>query len=90
MNERVKRLRMQSFETPITISAERAELITEFYRENIGKYSVPMMRAKALEYLYRNQTIYIGDDELIVGERGHLPRESYSVLAGADHARAHF
>jgi hypothetical protein len=53
MNERVQRLRTESLETPITISVERAELITDFYRENIGKYSTPMMRAKALEYLYR-------------------------------------
>lgn len=74
MNERVQRLRTESFDTPITISAERAELITDFYRENIGKYSVPMMRAKALEYLYQNQAVYIGEDELIVGERGPRPR----------------
>ena len=74
MNERVTRLRKKSTETPITISVERAELITEFYRENIGKYPVPVMRAKALEYLYENQTLYIGEDELIVGERGPYPR----------------
>jgi trans-4-hydroxy-L-proline dehydratase len=74
MNERVTRLRKKSTETPITISAERAELITEFYRENIGKYPVPIMRAKALAYLYENQTLYIGEDELIVGERGPYPR----------------
>lgn len=74
MNERVERLRTESFETPITISGERAKLVTEFYRENIGKFSVPMMRAKALEYLYQNQILYIGEDELVVGERGHKPR----------------
>ena len=74
MNERVTRLRTESFETPITISAERAELITDFYHKNIGKYSTPMLRAKALEHLYRNQTLYIGEDELIVGERGPAPR----------------
>jgi pyruvate formate-lyase/glycerol dehydratase family glycyl radical enzyme len=74
MNERVTRLRTESFETPITISAERAALITDFYRENIGRYSTPMMRAKALEHLYGNQTVYIGEGELIVGERGPCPR----------------
>jgi formate C-acetyltransferase len=74
MNARVQRLRTASSETPIAISAERAERITDFYRENIGKYSVPMMRAKALEHLYRSQTVYIGDGELIVGERGPRPR----------------
>jgi pyruvate formate-lyase/glycerol dehydratase family glycyl radical enzyme len=74
MNERVTRLRTESFETPITISVERAALITDFYRENIGRYSTPMMRAKALEHLYGNQTVYIGEGELIVGERGPCPR----------------
>ena len=47
MNKRVSRLRKESFETPVTLSTERAELMTAFYRENIGKYSVPVMRAKA-------------------------------------------
>ena len=74
MNERVRRLRTESFETPITISAERSELITDFYQANIGKYSSPMIRAKALEHLYANQTVYIGEDELVVGERGPAPR----------------
>jgi formate C-acetyltransferase len=32
------------------------------------------MRAKAFEYLYANQTIYIGDGELIVAERGPYPK----------------
>ena len=48
MNDRVKRLRDASHDTPITISAERAELITDFYRENIGRFPVPVMRARAL------------------------------------------
>jgi trans-4-hydroxy-L-proline dehydratase len=74
MNERVHRLRTESMATPITISAERAELITEFYSENIGKFSIPMMRAKALAHLYQNQSLHIGQDELIVGERGPRPR----------------
>jgi len=74
MNERVNKLRQESYEAPVTISAERAVLITDFYRDNIGKYSVPVMRAKAFEHLCRHQTIYIGDGELIVGERGPKPK----------------
>ncbi len=74
MTERVRRLREASAATPITISTERAELVTDFHREHMGKFSVPVMRAKTLEYLYRHQTIYIGEDELIVGERGPSPR----------------
>ena len=60
MNERVTRLRRESFETPVSISAERAELVTDFYREHIGKYSIPMMRAKALEYLYSHRRFISG------------------------------
>jgi len=74
MNERVNKLRRKSYEAPVTISAERAVLITDFYRDNIGRYSVPVMRAKAFEHLCRHQTIYIGDGELIVGERGPRPK----------------
>ncbi len=74
MTERVQRLRTESLETPITISAERAELMTDFYRENIGRHSTPMLRARALEHLYRHQTVHVGADELIVGERGPSPR----------------
>jgi pyruvate formate-lyase/glycerol dehydratase family glycyl radical enzyme len=74
MTERVSRLREESYQAEVSLSTERAELITEFYRENIGKYSVPVMRAKAFEYLYRHQCIYIGEGELIVGERGPRPK----------------
>ena len=74
MNERIERLRRASREAPVRVSAERARLITEFYRENAGKHPVPLMRAKAFEHLCRHQTITIGDDELIVGERGPAPK----------------
>ena len=74
MNARVERLRQASYDTPVVLSSERARLITEFYREHIGKYSVPVMRARAFEHLCRHQTIYIGPDELIVGERGPAPK----------------
>ncbi len=74
MNERVARLRQASFEAEPSISTERAVWITRFYRENIGKWSVPVMRAKAFEYLYENQALYLGEGELIVGERGPRPK----------------
>ena len=74
MTERVSRLREESYQAEVSLSTERAELITEFYRENIGKYSVPVMRARAFEHLFRHQHIFIGDGELIVGERGPRPK----------------
>ncbi len=74
MNDRIEYLRKESYEAPVTLSTERAELITEFYKENYGKYPVPVMRALALKYLCENKTIYIGKYELIVGERGPFPK----------------
>jgi len=74
MNERVSRLRDQSFSTDPAISSERAELITEFYRENEGKFPAPIMRALAFKHLCANKKLYLGDDELIVGERGPAPK----------------
>ncbi len=48
--------------------------MTEFYQENQGRYSAPVMRARAFLHLCRHKTIYIGQDELIVGERGPAPK----------------
>ncbi|MGB3564126.1 MAG: pyruvate formate lyase family protein, partial [Thermoanaerobaculia bacterium] len=73
MRDRVAHLRQHSVETRPFISAERARLLTEFYAANDGKYSVPVMRALAFKYLCEHKTIYIGEGELIVGERGPEP-----------------
>ncbi len=74
MNERIARLRKESFETHPSISVERAVLETEFYRENAGKYSIPVLRALNFKNLCAKKAIYIGPEELIVGERGPRPR----------------
>ena len=75
MSERVARLRRESLDTAPYISSERAELLTEFYRQNAGgMMSAPMFRARIFEYLMEHEAIYIGADELIVGEKGPAPR----------------
>ena len=74
MNNRIQRLREQSFSTKPGLSVERALLETEFYQQHQGKYSTPVLRASFFKYLCERKTIYIGDDELIVGERGPAPR----------------
>ncbi|WP_136081260.1 trans-4-hydroxy-L-proline dehydratase [Pontiella desulfatans] len=74
MNERVQRLRRQTFETQPSLSIERALIETRFYQENLGKHSIPVMRALTYLEICRNHTIYLGDDELIVGERGPAPK----------------
>src|SRR5215471_11436253 len=74
MTERVSRLRACSLNTRPWLSMERARLITEFYRGNQCAHSTPVMRARALEYVMERKTIFIGDGELIVGERGPSPK----------------
>ena len=74
MNDRIRRLRKQSVETQESLSIERALITTAFYKENEGKYSVPMMRALNFLEICKQKTIYIGADELIVGERGPAPK----------------
>lgn len=73
-NTRIQRLRKLSVDMPVTLSIERAIIETAFYKENYGKYSIPMMRALNLYEICKRKTIYIGDDELIVGERGEKPK----------------
>ncbi|MDD4645565.1 MAG: glycyl radical protein [Bacteroidales bacterium] len=74
MNERIQRLRKLSYETEPSITIERALHQTAFYKENNGKYSVPVMRALQFLNHCEKKEIYIGADELIVGERGPKPK----------------
>jgi len=74
MNERTARLRQESLDAVPSLSPERALLVTAFYREHLGKHSVPVMRALAFQHLCRHKTVWIGDGELIVGERGPRPK----------------
>ena len=74
MTPRTARLRQESLDAQPSLTAERASLLTDFYQANEGKYSVPVMRARSFHYLCRHKTIYLGDGELIVGERARDPR----------------
>ncbi len=75
MTERVRRLREESVNTKPYIDPERAILITRFYKSEEAKgVSEPVRRALAFKYLLENKTIYIGEDELIVGEKGRGPK----------------
>jgi len=79
MNERIKKLRIQSRRAIPYLSLERALLITEFYKNGAAhKYSAPIARAKAFEYILKNKEICFNDDELIVGERGPEPKATPS------------
>jgi formate C-acetyltransferase len=74
MNERIQRLRQESIRVKPGISIERALLVTEFYKEHFGKHSAPVLRALNFKHLCAKKTIFIGPDELIVGERGPQPK----------------
>ena len=76
MNERIQKLRQISVTTPVHIDLERAKIETDFYRENDGKYSIPVMRAMTLKEYFSKKTLYLGDGELIVGEKGKDPQAS--------------
>lgn len=76
MNERIQKLRDISVNTPVHIDLERAKIETDFYRENDGKYSIPVMRAMVLKEYFSKKTLYFGDGELIVGEKGKDPQAS--------------
>ena len=71
---RIQELREQSVTAKPYISCERAELITDFYQHVPDTISVPVTRALAFKYILENKTIYIGEKELIVGERGPEPK----------------
>ena len=74
MNERIKRLREASFEAHPFICIERAVLETEFYKENDSKYPMPVLRGLNFKHICEKKAIYIGEEELIVGERGSKPK----------------
>ena len=75
ISSRVRKLREQSLNAVEKLSAERALLITRFYKSDEAReLSAPVKRAKAFEYLLKNKTISINEGELIVGERGPAPK----------------
>ena len=76
MNGRIQKLRDISVNTPVHIDLERAKIETDFYKENDGKYSIPVMRAMVLKEYFSKKTLYFGDGELIVGEKGKDPQAS--------------
>ena len=75
MNARIKKLRDQSLRAVPTVSAERALLLTEFYRgRTASTESAPVLRALAFQYLLEHKAVVINDGELIIGERGPAPK----------------
>ena len=74
MNTRIQKLRKLSFDAEPSLSIERALIQTEFYKKNFGKYDIPVMRSLNFLEICKKKTIYLGEGELIVGERGPAPK----------------
>ena len=74
-SERVTHLRNQSVRTKPYISSERAELLTDFYQLHLPEgESIPVIRALAFKYILEHKELFLGEGELIVGERGPEPK----------------
>lgn len=74
MNPRIKRLRQLNMDTPTTLSIERALIETDFYKKHYGTMPIAVLRARNFYEICKRKTLYIGRDELIVGERGPVPK----------------
>jgi formate C-acetyltransferase len=72
--DRTDRLRRESLDARPSISAERAAITTAFYREHHGRHSTPVLRAMNFYAICDRKTLWMGDGELIVGERGPAPK----------------
>ncbi len=55
------------------VCIERAKLVTESYKQTEGEPYI-LRRAKALSHILKNMTIFISDNELIVGNHASKPR----------------
>lgn len=76
MNARVRALRKVSMETQPHIDLERAKIETEVYKKWEDKVSLPVLRALVLKEYFERKTLYLGEGELIVGEKGKDPQSS--------------
>ncbi|SCJ58027.1 4-hydroxyphenylacetate decarboxylase large subunit [uncultured Eubacterium sp.] len=73
VSERINRMKEKQRNTVPTFSAERARLATEAYEKFGGEPNV-LLKAKMLDYIVTNMTVYIDDDDLIAGNYTDRPR----------------
>ena len=66
LNNRIQKMRDKLWNSKPCITAERLVLATEAYKQFAGD-SVPLFRAKVVNYIMENMTTLIMEDELIVG-----------------------
>jgi len=78
MNERIRKLRYESVTAEPKLCIERAKFVTDAYKEYEGRVSIPELRALAFKQIMKNKTLWIGEGELIVGEKGSGPQSAPS------------
>jgi len=76
MNERIRKLREESVTLPPRLCMERALLVTQGYKQYEGRVSIPELRALTFKHVMENKTLWIGEGELIVGEKGSGPQSA--------------
>src|SRR5512140_1622305 len=72
MENRIQRLRERLFVDGYPLAIEKIRLLTESFRETEGQPQV-LRRARALAHVLDHITIFIEDDELIVGNAASKP-----------------
>ena len=92
MSERTERLRQESLAAVPSITGERAEIITAFYKEHVGKYSVPVLRALNFLAIVRAEGALAGRRRAHRGRAGpraqgraHLPGAHLPQRRGPAH-----
>jgi formate C-acetyltransferase len=73
MLERFEIIRNRLLDQVPEICIERAEIFTESYKK-YEQYPIIEKRARSLATVLREMSIYIGDEELIVGNQASVPR----------------
>ena len=73
MTDRINRMKERYLSTKPSITPDRLLLATEAYRKYAGE-SIPIFRARVLEYVMDHMPISINDGELIVGMPGSVYR----------------
>ena len=73
LSGRIQKLRSTYFATDPSISHERAVLLTQSYKESEGQPMV-LRRAMAVKKILEEMTIYVKEDDLLVGNTAASPR----------------
>lgn len=73
LTPRVKELREIFFSRELSVCPERAVLITQSYQETEGQPMV-VRRAKALDKILSEMTLYVKEGDLLVGNMASVPR----------------